>query len=199
MVFPGFGESTFHRHLEVKEALDLEAEAAACFQLGLPENTAHKLYKSVVIIHATEIDSPTFHDPEAEAESGEDTDNEQSQASVRGGDRGGPATMGGPGRGDVRGGPATGGMRELAKGWVLVKKGRSIQFLERSVWRGQTVANMIAQCPLREKCSACMAKLSAVRHYSGAPTPFVPTLFPRSTACLTATCGVCVRRTLPRV
>ena len=30
--------------------------------------------------------------------------------------------MGGPGRGDVRGGPATGGMRELAKDWVIVEK-----------------------------------------------------------------------------
>ena len=129
MFFSGLGESTFHRHSEeVKEALDLEAEAAAFFQLRAPENTAHKLYKSVVTIHATEIDSPTFHDPEAEAESGEDTDNEQSQASVRGGVRGGPATIGGPGRGDVRGGPATGGMRELAKDWVIVKKDAPFNF-----------------------------------------------------------------------
>ena len=101
---------------------------------GHPKHTAHRLYKSVVTIHATDIDSPTFRDPEADADSGEDTDNEKRQASVllRQGRAAGSSNDGDEsrsGKDDVRGGPATGGMQELAKDWVVVKKnGRPIQF-----------------------------------------------------------------------
>ena len=159
----GLGESTFYRNSEdVKEALDLEAETAAFFQLGAPENTTHKLYKSVVTVHATDIDSPTFHNPEAD--SGEDTDNETRQASVllRQGRAAGSSNDGDEsrtGKGDVRGSPATGGMREFAKDWVVVKKnGRPIQLLEQSVWKDQKVANMTGQFPSREKMLSMYGK-----------------------------------------
>ena len=36
----------------------IHAENATFIRLGAPENTAHRLYKSVVTIHATDIDSP---------------------------------------------------------------------------------------------------------------------------------------------
>ena len=115
--------------------------------------------KSVVTIHATDIDSPTFHDPEAD--SGEDTDNEKRQASVllrqgRAACSSNDGDESRTGKDDVRGGPAIGGMRELAKDWVVVKKnGRPIHFLERSVWRDQKVANMIGQC-FCERKMLCM-------------------------------------------